>query len=54
MHENRVNSNSNKAQEDGEMVQDQGGMLCRIYNNMEQQLFTVILEQQEYNKTYMF
>ena len=46
MRENEVNHNSNKAQEDSEMGQDQGGVLCSIYNNMEQQLFTIIQEQQ--------
>ena len=45
MQENRVNHNSNKAQEDSEMGQDQGGVLCRICNNMEQQLFIIIQEQ---------
>ena len=45
MQENRVNHNSNKAQEDSEMGQDQGGVLYSIYNNMEQQFCAVILEQ---------
>ena len=36
MGENRVNHNSNKAQEDSGMGQDQRGLLCSIYNNMEQ------------------
>ena len=44
MQENRVNHNSNKAQEDSEMGQDQGRVLCRIYNNVEQQ---------QYDKKYM-
>ena len=44
MGENRVTHNSNKAQEGSEMGQDQVGVLCSIYNNMEKQLFTIILE----------
>ena len=46
MRENKVKHNSNKAQDDSEMGPDQVGVLCSIYNNMEHQLFTVILEQQ--------
>ena len=46
MQQNEVNHNSNKAQEDSVMGQDQGGVLCRIYNDMEQQLLTIIQEQQ--------
>ena len=46
MRENRVNHNSNKAQEDSEMGQDQGGVLCSNYNYREQQLFTIVQEQQ--------
>ena len=38
--QNKANHNSNKAKEDSEMGQDQGGVLCSIYNNLEQ-LFTI-------------
>ena len=42
MQQNKVNHNSNKAQQDSEMGQDQGGVLCSIYNNVQQQLFTIL------------
>ena len=32
---------------------DQGGFLCSIYKCMEQQLFTIVLERQQYNKKYL-
>ena len=45
MVENKVNHNSNKAQEACAMGQDQRGVLCRIYKNMEQ-LFAITQGQQ--------
>ena len=35
------------------MDQDQRGVLCSIYNNIEQRLFIIILKQQQYDKKYM-
>ena len=47
MWENKVNLNSNKAQEDSEMDQDQGRVLCGIWNNsnMPRNIWSELKEQ---------
>ena len=53
MWENRVNHNSNKFPEDSEKSYDPEGVLCSIYNCMEQQLSTIEVEQQSYDRIYV-
>ena len=52
MWENRLNHTSNKDQET-EVGWDLGGVLYSIYNCMEQQLFTVVMKQQSYDRIYV-
>ena len=49
----RVDHNSNKFPEDSEMSYNPGGVLCSNYNYMEQQLFTIVMEQQSYDRIYV-
>ena len=46
MRENRVNHKDNNVHGESEVDKDQGGLLCSMYNCIEQQLFTIVLEEQ--------
>ena len=53
MRDNRVNHTSNKVQETVKWAEI-WEKLCSIYKCMEQLLFTVVVEQQSYNRIYVF